>query len=79
MVSCGGEACKASDLAMRPVPSRTGRAPAMYSAMATLSPLVFMASKPHRFTCTRHRHKHLRECYIAGVQLTTSACLAAAS
>lgn len=40
-----------ADLAMRPVPSLTGRAPTIYSTTATLSPLVFMASKPHRFTC----------------------------
>lgn len=41
-----------SNLAMRPVPSFTGRAPTRCSTMATLSPLVLMASRPHRFTAT---------------------------
>ena len=35
-----------------PVASRRGRAPTKYSTMATDSPLVLIASRPHKFTYT---------------------------
>mmetsp|Transcript_8911 Transcript_8911/g.27048 ORF Transcript_8911/g.27048 Transcript_8911/m.27048 type:complete len:249 (-) Transcript_8911:127-873(-) len=41
-----------SKRATRPVPSVTGRAPTSSSTMPTLSPLVLMASRPHRLTAT---------------------------
>ena len=37
-----------------PVPSDRGRAPSRCSTMATDSPFVFMASRPHRLTCSRN-------------------------
>ncbi len=39
--------------AMRPVPSRTGAAPTRRNTIATLSPFVLIASRPHRLTCGR--------------------------
>ena len=61
-------------LAMRPVPSRTGRAPTIYRATATLSPFVLMASNPHRFTCDINRIS-LRTHHVQGNRHTLMLCL----
>lgn len=42
----------APHLATLPVPSVTGLAPTRCSTMPTLSPLVLIASRPHRLTAT---------------------------
>ena len=76
-----GLACKgmSSYRATLPVASRRGRAPSRYSTMATDSPLVLIASRPHKFTCTllliRHTAQQGQLLLQAGCRKPSKACL----